>query len=349
MARNDWHRVFHPLCGSNLATLIGLVTRHGAPAAHGTAPLSIALACALVRLPFTLAERAWMAYEARHAPPVSPPLFIVGHMRSGTTHLHNLLAASGQFTTIPPVLAGMPCEARSLGRLVRPLIDPYLPENRLIDDVAVAPDSPTEDEIALANLLPPSYYHAIYFPRRFGEHYLRGLLFDGCTVAEVERWGRGFRRYIEKMAGLDRSRPLLVKNPAYTARIGMIRQLWPDAKFIHIYRNPLMVLESTRRALGTVLRELALQTYDDVAIDDVVLEVYPRLMSGLLAQADRLPQDTVAHVRFEALEADPMGVLADVYRTLQLDGFTAAAPRITHYLDRISGYRKSRYDIAPDL
>jgi omega-hydroxy-beta-dihydromenaquinone-9 sulfotransferase len=108
-----------------------------------------------------------MAYERRHAPPAPPPLFIVGHMRSGTTHLHNLLAASGQFTTIPPVLAGMPCEARSLARLVRPLIEPDLPDDRLIDDVAVAPDSPTEDEIALANLLPLSCYHAIYFRGAF--------------------------------------------------------------------------------------------------------------------------------------------------------------------------------------
>jgi hypothetical protein len=48
---------------------------------------------------------------------VPPPIFIVGHVRSGTTHLHNLLAASGQFATVPPVLAGMPWEALGLARV----------------------------------------------------------------------------------------------------------------------------------------------------------------------------------------------------------------------------------------
>ena len=179
MPRSGWHRVFHPLCGADLATLLQLIAQNGLPSTAGSLRLGIALASSIGRLPFTLAERAWTALAQHRPGPAPPPIFIVGHMRSGTTHLHNLLAASGQFATVPPVVAGMPWEALGLARVLRPFVEQYLPEDRLIDSVRVRSDSPTEDEIALANMHTLSYYHAMYFPRRFAETYRRGLLLEG--------------------------------------------------------------------------------------------------------------------------------------------------------------------------
>jgi hypothetical protein len=54
---------------------------------------------------------------------MAPPVFIIGHMRSGTIHLHNVLSRAERFTTVPPLFAGMPWEVFSLARLVRPLIE----------------------------------------------------------------------------------------------------------------------------------------------------------------------------------------------------------------------------------
>jgi hypothetical protein len=326
-ASTPWHRIFHPLCGADLPTLVGLLVRGGPPSPGRLPAVAIALGTALLRLPFTFGERAIVARAIRRAPPASPPLFIVGHMRSGTTHLHNLLAAAGQFGTVPPVLAGLPWEALSLARLLRPFIDEYLPTRRFMDAVRIESSSPTEDEIALANMLPISYYHAIYFPRRFARSYRAGLLFEDCRHADVQRSEKLLLHYLQKMALRDRSRPLLVKNPAYTARIGRIRELWPGAKFIHIYRDPYAVFESSRRALSTVLRELALQRYEQVPIEDIVLDVYPRMMDGLLRDAHRLSEREIVHVRFEDLEADPLHKIARVYRALDLPDFCCRAPR----------------------
>ena len=327
-------------------TLLQLIARNGPPSASGLLRLTIALASSLGRLPFTANERAWTAFALHRAGPMPPPVFIIGHMRSGTTHLHNLMAASGQFATVPPVLAGMPWEALGLARILRPFVEQYLPEDRLIDSVQVRSDSPTEDEIALANMHTLSHYHAMYFPRRFEDTYRRGLLLD--TGEEVARWQRTLRHYVGKMAALDRGRPLLLKNPGYTAQIGAIRALWPDARFVHIYRDPYVVFESTRRALRTVLRELALQGHGHVAIDEVVLEVYPRMMSRLLEQVERLPSRAIVHVRFEELEQDPLGQLERVYRSIELGDYGAARPRIEAYLDSIHDYRKSTYTFSKE-
>jgi omega-hydroxy-beta-dihydromenaquinone-9 sulfotransferase len=344
--RSGWHRVFHPLCGADLATLLQLVAQNGLPSTAGSLRLGIALASSIGRLPFTLAECAWTALAQHRAGPAPPPIFIVGHMRSGTTHLHNLLAASGQFATVPPVVAGMPWEALGLARVLRPFVEQYLPEDRLIDSVRVRSESPTEDEIALANMHPLSYYHAMYFPRRFEETYRRGLLLEGA--GEVVRWQRTLRRYVGKMAAVGKGRRLLLKSPGYTAQIRAIRALWPDARFVHIYRDPYVVFASTCRALRTVLRELALQPHEHVPVDEVVLELYPRIMRRLLEEADRLPSHAIAHVRFEELERDPLGQVERIYRSIELAGYEVARPRIKAYLRSIQHYSKSTYTFSKE-
>ena len=173
MSGFPWHRVFHPLCGADPLTLVRLLLRHGPPSVQGTPAYAVALATSLVRLPFTALD---LTLEAVRPSSIPPPVFIVGFPRSGTTHLHNLMAASGVFATAPPVLAAMPWEARTLAPIVKPFIDPYLPRTRLIDEVAMGPEVPTEDEVGLANLAPGSYFHALYFPRNFAQDYRAGLL-----------------------------------------------------------------------------------------------------------------------------------------------------------------------------
>ena len=340
MTRVPWHRVFHPLSGADPLTLLGLL-RHGAPSPRGAPAYAVALACSLARLPFTLAEAA----ASPLLPQPAPPVFIVGHPRSGTTHLHNLMAASGRFATVPPVLAGMPWEGRGLGRLMRPFVNMYLPETRLIDQVRLGPDAPTEDEVALANMCALSYFHALYFPRRFAETYARGLLLEGATEAEVAGRERALRRYVRTMS--RRGRALLLKNPAYTAQVGWLRRLYPETRFVHIHRDPCAVFASARRSVRTVLRELALQSWDDGEVDEAILRAYPPMMEALMRDARDLPPGRLAHVSFEALLTDPLGELEAVWAALGLPEPEASLAAVEGYLATVEGYRQNPNALTP--
>ncbi len=344
---NNLHRLFHPLCGSDLVTLVSLLAHNGPPSLKGLLPVSIALTTALCRTPFTVAERIWMRLANLNSS-MLPPVFIVGHMRSGTTHLHNLLAASGCFTTVPPLLAAMPWEAFSLARLLRPLVERHFPEHRFIDNVLLKRDSPTEDEIALANMVMPSYYHAFYFPTRFERNYHRGLFPDEGKACETRLRYKKIAYYARKMANINNGTPLLLKNPAYTTCIDALKALWPGAKFIHIYRDPYVVFESTKRAFKIVLRELSLQTRADIPLEDIILDAYPRVMQRLLKQADALSREDLVHVRFEDLEAEPLKETMRIFRVLRLENYVAAAPRIAAYVDGIDHYQKNTYVFAPE-
>lgn len=334
-----WHRVFHPLCGADPCTLLRLVLHHGPPSATGAPAYAVALATSLLRLPFTALD---LALEAARPTRVAPPVFILGFPRSGTTHLHNLMAASGAFATAPPVLAAMPWEARTLAPIAKIFIDPYLPRTRLIDGVAMGPEAPTEDEVGLANLSPLSYFHAVYFPRHFAREYR-----DGLAGAPAPQRVRAIRRYVAALGRRAKGRPLLLKNPAYTAQLSTLLALFPGARIVHIHRDPRSVFASSRRALHRTMRELALQDFADADIDAAVLETYPLAMRAFRKQAAQLPSGTLAEVAFEEVTADPKGVLRRLWRVLDLPAPPDALSRVEAHLAEVAGFRPEGARLSP--
>ena len=104
-----------------------------------------------------------------------------------------------------------------------------LPENRWIDRIPVTPTSPQEDEVGIASMTELSFYHGIYFPRRFDALIDRGLFFDGCAPADVARWETRFTYFLRKLNLQQPGRRLLIKNPVYTGRVAQLRRLFPDA------------------------------------------------------------------------------------------------------------------------
>jgi hypothetical protein len=339
MSGFPWHRIFHPLCGANPITLLRLVLRNGPPSPQGVPAYAVALATSLVRLPFTALDLAVALARPVQGP---PPVFILGFPRSGTTHLHNLMAASGAFATAPPVLAAMPWEARTLAPLAKPFIDPYLPRTRLIDGVALGPEAPTEDEVGLANISPLSYFHAVYFPRHFARTYR-----DGLAGAPSPERLRAIRRYVRALEVRAKGRPLLLKNPAYTAQAAALLRLWPGARIVHIHRDPRAVFDSSRRALRRTMQELALQDFAEADIDGAVLETYPLVMRAFREQSSHLPPGSWAEVAFEDLATDPKGVLRRLWRELDLPAPPGARGGVEAHLAEVAGFRPEGARLSP--
>jgi len=338
----------HPLMGAAPELLVEALRTQGGVAPRCAPHILTFLASALARVPFRGLDRLRMRGVDPEAT-VEPPVFIVGYWRSGTTHLHNLLGCSPGFGIITPLASGLPGELLTLGTWLRPLLEKALPEDRGVDDVAVTPRSPQEDEIPVANVQPLSVFHALYFPRHFQRNFERGVFFDGVTDAEVERWRRSVRFFLAKIAVHQGTQPLLVKNPVYTARVQRLRRMWPGARFIHIYRNPYTVYRSTVRYFERMLPKLALQPYDPSEIESVVLDSYPRMLNRLYGAVDDLPDDRFAEVRFENLEQRPLDELRRLYRQLDLPEWDRARPVTERYLDRVADYSKNTYTYGPDV
>jgi hypothetical protein len=348
MKERRQRRLTHPLCGSNLATLVRVLTESGGVEPASLPQAAIALGATLGRWPFTTIERAAVSARLRRAGSMPAPIFILGHWRSGTTHLYNVLA-KGDFGVVSPLAAGMPWDLLGLVRLVRPLLERSLPEHRYIDRIPVNPDSPQEDEVAIANMSPLSFYHAIYFPRRFERNFDRGVFLDGCGASEIRAWERVFTHLMGKLWLDQGRRPLLIKNPVYTARIAHLRHLYPLARFIHVHRNPFEVFVSMRNFFAKLFEQFALQPYDQVDVDAVILRTYTRMMRRYLAESADLPPGALAELGYAELVQDPLAALGRIYDTLGLPGFATARPRFEAYLASVRTYRKNCYDYPEDV
>ncbi len=331
----------HPLSGADLGTLAATVARAGLPE-KPIAAAAIGTAC-LLRWPFSTAEKLLIDRRLPDISEMPPPVFILGHWRSGTTHLYNIMVKSGDWGFVPPVATGLPWDLFGLARAFRPLLERALPRHRYIDKIPVNPDSPQEDEIAIANMSPLSFYHGIYFPRAFSELVRRGLFFDGCTELEIDGWRRRFVYFLRKLHLHQGAKRLLIKNPVYTARLALLRRDFPSAKFIHIRRNPYEVFASMRNFYRRLFEEFALQGYGHVDIDETIVEVYERMMTALARDAEGLGADQFVDLAYEDLDANPLGVIETAYRRLDLGDFEAARPRFSSYIASVSGFEKNRF------
>ena len=68
--------LFHPLCGSNLKTLLSLLTTNGGIAPNRFPQTAIALAFTLARLPFSTTERVLVNLTRSQREPIQAPIFI---------------------------------------------------------------------------------------------------------------------------------------------------------------------------------------------------------------------------------------------------------------------------------
>jgi len=338
----------HPLMGASLRTLVNALITHGGVSAKTIPHMLIFLGSAIGRLPFSLLER-WKTRNMLPDRELEPPVFIVGYWRSGTTHLHNLLGKSPEMGIITPLASGLPGELLTLATWLQPLLEKGLPEDRGVDHVAVTPNSPQEDEIPLANRQTLSVFHALYFGRHFSQFFQKGVFFDGADESDIENWKNALLTFLAKVARQQLKQPLLIKNPVYTARIDLLRSIWPNARFIHIYRNPYTVYHSTVRYYHKMLKTLSLQPYDASQIEPVVQNSYPRMMAKLYKDTADLSSGQFAEVKYEELDSNPIDILENLYFQLQLPGWNHARPRTRSYLKQISGYKKNPHDYEPGL
>ncbi len=342
-------RPIHPLTGADPVTLARLFAGNGAPRPRYLHSAAGMVASALLRSPNTLAERAYVAAQARRRARMPAPVFILGHWRSGTTHLFNLLSSSPQFAYAPPVPTGIPWDFMLLGRALRPLLNRAVPSDRHIDAMAVTKSAPQEDEIALASMTSPSFFHGIYFPRHLRRHMAAGLFFDGCEPHEIDRWKRALRLFTEKISMDQGDRQVLIKNPAHTAKIQQILEIWPEAKFVHIVRNPYHVYRSTERMFTLLLEMVALQNHDTGELETAIRESYPRMMDQLAEDARTLPPRQFVEVRYEDLDAAPLEELTRIVDSLALDGRDELLTNAKAHLDEVSGHRKAPPEVSETI
>jgi hypothetical protein len=273
------------------------------------------------------------------------PIFVVGHWRTGTTLLHELLVLDPRHTSPTSLQCMVPNHFLVSEAFFKTYCNFMVPDRRPMDNMAAGWDRPQEDEFALCLMGQPSPYTDVAFPNR-PPIYPGSLDLSGLTPRQLDQWKRTFRRYLRTLTFRD-PRRLVLKSPPHTARIPVLLDMFPDARFVHIVRDPYVVFPSTLNLWKSLGKKHGLQTpRDEARIREKVFTEFRVIYDRLEEAKPLIPAGRFHEVRYESLVKDPVGEMKQVYDGIGLDGFDEYRPKLEDYLSRNAGYETNKYQLS---
>jgi len=321
----------HPLEGLTFQEWIGLLRRERFRVDPACWPKALWVTAQSVWNSFAAGRVERTLGDAVRATRVEAPVFILGHYRSGTTYLHELMACDARYASPNRFQAYNPRTFPGTERWLAPVVEPFMLPRRV-----------QEDEIALMNLTRLSPYMDWCFPRS-GSGYGRYLTFRDAGPDEVAAWSDALAWFLRALTRDAGGRPLVLKSPPHTARVALILRIFPDARFVHIRRDPYAVFVSTVGLLKAIPPVFRLQRGPKGVDTGAVLATYAAMYDAYFDDAAGVPPGQLVEVAYEELERDPIGRLRGVYDGLALGDFEEVRPALEAYLASNAGYRKNRH------
>lgn len=258
-----------------------------------------------------LSQAGWRAHPDLGRQSIEAPLIVIGLPRSGTTALHQLLAADPQFQWIPAWLAGRPGP--------RPLPADWPADSRFQQATArraadgpnplhdVAPGDPQE----CLNVMVQSFVSMMFVSSLPVPDYHEWFL------AQDER--PSYRRYADNLrliSGGDERRWLL-KNPSHVFALGAMLDVFPDARVVWIHRDP---AESIPSGCGLIMRTAGADGgLDPVALGRHRLRIWSLAAERGAAARQSHPDAHIHDVDYRAFIRDPQRQVHAIYDRFDLD------------------------------
>lgn len=286
-----------------------------APSRWHTA-LAVTLAAPINDL-FGLLQHLIHGRRIRQTPLAGPPLFVLGHWRSGTTLMHEYLQLDDRFAS-PTTYQ---CFAPWHFLLTQGLMERYgnflLPDKRPMDNMKVGWSLPQEDEFALMVLGAPTPYYRIAFPKH-PVPYMDSLGSATFAPRDLERWKKTIDWFFRALT-YHNPKPLVIKSPPHTGRLRILAEMYPEAKFIHMVRDPRKLYPSTLKLWRNLNEIQSLQVgEDEERLHRFVIESLHRMYDSFEIDRRSLGEDRLIDVRYEDLAQDPVATLERVYSQLSL-------------------------------
>lgn len=276
-----------------------------------------------------------------------PPVFIVGFWRSGTTWLHELLALDPlvAFPTSYDCMA--PGHAHWTTAWAVPFARDRFASRRPMDDMEIRLDSPMEEEFFMLNEGIKSFYELFLFPKE-GTRHLEALDPGGFPTRERQAWLACMDRLLA-LLGRGGAKRAVLKSPTHSFHVPFLLHHFPEARFIHIHRDPLAVFLSTRHTWLANARIYGLDPQSSQQdFDELILACHRRYRACLNQDRAAAGGQRWVDLEYEQLRADPIGVLRGIYQAFGWEGFESLEPRIAAYQEARSDWRTHHFEITKE-
>ena len=137
--------------------------------------------------PVAALEKAVFDKRIMASRPEKDPIFVLGHWRSGTTYLQNMLSRDEQFGWFDPVNTVVLPYSLLLGKILTPAVKKGIANGRPMDNVQYSLDLPMEETFALLTQTDHDIIHMIAFPGRY-DSYISGAFVEDLSPEELAKW-----------------------------------------------------------------------------------------------------------------------------------------------------------------
>lgn len=329
----------HPLLGAHPKAIFNTYRRLRAlPTFHFLPKFIFVVLVSILNWPFILLDNGFLFFVKKKKQ--RDPIFIIGHPRTGTTHLQQVLAEDPQFYT--PRLRDVlfPNFPNTFGWLLSNLLRPFLPKTRPQDNVSLNLDAPQEEEFALAATTGISFINGFYYPRHFKQIIGQTVLFE--RPGDKRRWQQSLQNFVRRISPQTKNRQLILKSPANMARIAAILEIYPNARFIHIERDPEHTLQSTLHLFESVVPQTSFQFIREDEMLDNAFYMYEVFYKAFREQEHLLKPWNLLTISHEAFIQQPQQELDRIYAFAEMD--CQLDPSV---LRNYKNYRKNRHTALP--
>ena len=292
--------------------------------------------------PLRLVEALLYFFEKKEE--VKQPIFIVGHPRSGTTFFHDSLNELEGVVAPRMIDCLFPFLNKYFEFMLTPILKKVLPETRLMDQMKVHWDSPQEEEFGMALISPYSSVGFLLAPLRAYEVLDKYVLLK--TSKLKSNWLDAHLKFAQKIQSMNKGNTLVFKSPGNTARIAELLEIYPDAKFIHIVRNPQDVIRSTLHLYQRILPEFSLQDESKLNLQEYVFDYYEQVMRKYLDSKGKLAKNQLCELKYEEFIVDPLGVMAKAFSDLDLK---FSLDTLKPFFEARKNFSRNKFDNDPEL
>ena len=280
--------------------------------------------------------------------PVQDPIFIIGHWRSGTTLLHEYMIKDQRFTTSNTYECFAPSHFLVSESFMAPWVQLLMPKKRPMDNMKVGLDRPQEDEFAICALGMNSPYRSVAFPNLdpIDDEY---LTLRNLPEEEQNKW-LDCLEYLVKALTVKYKKTVVLKSPSHTARVRAILKRFPNAKFIHIARDPFVLFPSTVNLWKKLSRTHGLQIpKGGPKLEEKVLKNFEDMYDAYLDDVSLIKEGNLCDITYDDLVAEPVATLERIYSTLNLGDFDKNRAVFEEFAQSQKSYKKNKFELAPEM
>jgi hypothetical protein len=282
-----------------------------------------------------------------HEIDVVAPIVIAGLPRTGTTHLHNLLAAD-------PALRYLPYW-ESIEPIPTPGTEGAEPDPRL---------ERTEQGVWFMNLAMPLFplMHEITPWAAHEEIHLLAIDFSTMffeTLAYVPDWATYYRahdqtphyRYmrtvLQALQHLTCDRRWVLKSPQHIEQFGPLLEVFPDATFVITHRDPVNIVTSMATMVAYTAR-MNVDTVEPALVGNYWADRIEVMLRACARDRDLLPAARTIDVRFDEFMADDLAMVRRIYALAGQAFEGPAEAAMAEYLGAHQRGRLGRIDYRAD-